>query len=365
MAAQCLPKYTKALTLRQSSVERKPTYHDVVLESRSLPPLKTGELLVRINAAAFNHKDVWIRMGKYPGIVIGSVLGGDGAGVVIASGNIGDPLLDKRVFLTPSRGWEKAPDAPESRFGILGGGSFPPLGTFTQYVVVERDQVILSPDHLDDVHAAAWPIGGVTAWRAVSVNANVQQGQNVLITGIGGGVALIALQLCIAKGASVYVTSGNPEKIQKAIALGAKGGANYKDKDWPAEIGALVQSHNQKGTMLDAVIDSGGGDILGQISNYLKQGGKVVCYGMTASPKITFTMREVLRNQQLLGSTMGSHKDLEDATRFIEKHHIVPIVTHVLHGLESAEEGFEMVKRGDHFGKVVIKMVHTDKLPKL
>lgn len=61
------------------------------------------------------------------------------------------------------------------------------------------------------------------------VNADVREGQNVLITGIGGGVALIAMQLCIAKGASVYVTSGSQEKIQRAIRLGAKGGANYKD----------------------------------------------------------------------------------------------------------------------------------------
>lgn len=50
-----------------------------------------------------------------------------------------------------------------------------------------------------------------------------------MITGIGGGVALTAMQLCLAKGASVYVTSGSEEKIQKAISLGAKGGANYKD----------------------------------------------------------------------------------------------------------------------------------------
>jgi len=49
---------------------------------------------------------------------------------------------------------------------------------------------------------------------------------------------------------------------------------------------------------------------------------------------------------------MGSHKDLEAATEFIEKHRIVPIVTHVLRGLESAEEGFEMMQRRDHFGKV-------------
>ena len=61
------------------------------------------------------------------------------------------------------------------------------------------------------------------------VNAKVEAGQNVLITGVGGGVAILALQLCIAKGANVYVTSGSEEKIRKAVALGAKGGANYKD----------------------------------------------------------------------------------------------------------------------------------------
>jgi NADPH:quinone reductase-like Zn-dependent oxidoreductase len=134
------------------------------------------------------------------------------------------------------------------RFGIFGGVSFPQNGTFTEYIVVERDQVFLTPEHLDDIQIAAWPVGGLTAWRyfktfhystynilssipcrAVAVNAKVQHGQNILITGIGGGVAIIAMQLCLAKGANVYVTSGSPEKIQRATALGAKGGANYKD----------------------------------------------------------------------------------------------------------------------------------------
>jgi len=65
------------------------------------------------------------------------------------------------------RGWESAPDAPESNLGILGGGKQPPLGAFSEYVVVERDQIIIAPDHLDDVHLAAWPLGGLTAWRYV------------------------------------------------------------------------------------------------------------------------------------------------------------------------------------------------------
>jgi NADPH:quinone reductase-like Zn-dependent oxidoreductase len=109
--------------------------------------------------------------------------------------------------------------------------------------------VFLTPEHLDDVHIAAWPVGGLTAWRyrkpfiilstmffllvtpsrAVTVNAKVQHGQNILITGVGGGVAIIAMQICLAIGANVYVTSGDPNKIRRATSLGAKGGANYKD----------------------------------------------------------------------------------------------------------------------------------------
>ncbi|KAF8163758.1 hypothetical protein B0H34DRAFT_837831 [Crassisporium funariophilum] len=349
-----VPKYARAVTIQEATISRKPLYHDAVLKERPISIPKPGEVVIKIGAVGFNHKDVWIRMGQYPGIAIGAVFGGDGAGTVVASGTPNDTLLNKRVFLTPTRGWEKDPHGPEARFGILGGGVFPPIGTFADYIVVERDQVIPTPEHLDDVHAAAWPVGGVTAWRAVSVNAQVQQGQNVLITGIGGGVALIAMQLCLAKGANVYVTSGSPEKIQKAIELGAKGGASYKDKNWPSQIGVLLKKNHSQ--MLDVMIDSGGGDIMGQAGKLLKQGGRVVCYGMTASPEITFTMRQVLANQQLLGSTMGSHQDLKDATDFIAKHRIVPIVSHVLDGLESAEQGFDLLKRGEQFGKVVIKL---------
>ncbi|GLB34498.1 putative zinc-binding dehydrogenase [Lyophyllum shimeji] len=347
---------TKALTVGKSPAQRKPLYHDAVLTERPLPLLKEGEILVRIGAAAFNHRDVWIRKGQYPRIAFGAVFGADGAGTVVAAHESNDALLNRRVFLTPSRGWEKHPEAPESNFGILGGVSYPPLGTFSEYVVVERDQVILTPEHLDDVQIAAWPLGGVTAWRAAVVNGLVRAGQTVLVTGIGGGVALIALQICIARGATVYVTSGNPEKIRKAVALGAKGGVNYKDKDWPDQLGILLSREKNGSRELDLIIDSGGGEIMAQTGKILKQGGRVVCYGMTANPKVSFTMREVLKNQRLIGSTMGSHQDLIDATNFMAEHRIVPVISHVCAGLESAEEGFEIMKRGDQFGKIVIRM---------
>jgi len=193
------------------------------------------------------------------------------------------------------------------------------------------------------------------------VKGKVAAGQNVLITGIGGGVAIIALQLCIAKGANVYVTSSNGDKIRKAIELGAKGGANYKDVDWPSQITTLLSrdgNGNAKAALIDVVIDAGGGDIMQRVSPLLRQGGSVVCYGMAAGlqAKITFTMREVLKNHHLLGSTMGSRQELLDATAFLSSHRIVPVVTHVLRGLEQSEEGFELIRKGNQFGKVVINI---------
>ncbi|KAG6830497.1 hypothetical protein H0H87_007854 [Tephrocybe sp. NHM501043] len=350
MPTTMLPRFTKCLTVKESPPQRNPLYHDAIIQQHPIPALKKGEVLVQIGAAAFNHRDVWIRKGLYPQIAFGSVFGADGA--VVAAYEPNDSLLNKRVFINPSRGWVKDPEAPESNFGIMGGVSYPPLGTFTEYLAVERDQLIPSPGHLTDVEISAWPLGGVTAWRAAAVNGQVGAGQNVLITGIGGGVALIALQLCIAKGASVYVTSGNQSKIEKAISLGAKGGVNYREKQWPFQLITLLG----KGKLLDVVIDSGGGEIMMQTSKVLKQGGRVVCYGMTASPKISFTMREVLKNQRLIGSTMGSHLDLIDATNFLAENRLVPVISHVVDGLEAAEEGFEIMKRGDQFGKIVVKI---------
>ncbi|TFY67440.1 hypothetical protein EVG20_g3946 [Dentipellis fragilis] len=353
-----VPTTTRALTLRKST-GRKPVYHDVDLEERPIPVLKKGEVLVKVNAAGFNHRDVWIRKGMYPGIVFGSTLGGDAAGVVVASSDSSDPLLNKRVFLVPTRGWEKDPDGPESLagIGIMGGGKLPAIGAFSEYVAVERDQVIPSPEHLDDVHVAAWPIGGVTSWRAVHVNARVEKGHNVFITGIGGGVALLALQICLAKGANVYVSSSSEAKIAQAVALGAKGGVNYKNAEWPKQLAAILKKSDRP--YLDSVIDSGGGDLARQLGSILRPGGRIVCYGMTASPQISFTMREVLKNHKLIGSTMGSHQDLIDATRFLAEHKIVPVVSHVCDGLSSAEEGFELMKQGAQFGKIIIK-IHDD-----
>jgi len=143
------------------------------------------------------------------------------------------------------------------------------------------------------------------------------------------------------------------QKIDKAVQLGAKGGVRYSSDSWPDDLGALLK---QNRAQLAAVIDSGGDEIMGKTSKYLKNGGKVVCYGMTAAPTISMTMREVMRGQQLIGTMMGSRADLVAATAFLTQHKITPIVAAVLPGLRAAEEGFQMMEKGSQFGKIVVKV---------
>ncbi|KAJ7726159.1 NAD-P-binding protein [Mycena maculata] len=366
--ASAIPRTAKALILRKSPAGRSPSYHDVALVEQPIPTLKPGELLVEMSAAAFNHRDLRIRKGMVPRIAIGSTLGSNSAGKVIAAADSTDPLLGKRVFLTPMRGWESDPNGP----AFCSKSNIPPLGTFAEYVVVERTEALPTPSHLTDKQAAAWPIAGLTAWRYQLIHDYLKRPSSLHRKGNIWPCArrsrpkrphhghrrrhrACRLQLCVAMGASVYVTSGSAEEIGKAVKLGTKGGVSYKDDTWPALLGALLKKDTPTRPTLDAVIDSSGAEIMGKTSAYLKHAGKVVCYGMTVAPTISITMREVMRHQQLLGLS-ASRAGLTAPTAFLAEHKIVPIVSTVLEGLEEAERGFEMMRSGEQFGKIVIRI---------
>ncbi len=171
---------------------------------------------------------------------------------------------------------------------------------------------------------------------------------------------MLALQMAVAAGANVYVTGGSAEKIARAVKLGAKAGTEYKDPSWPAKIAKLLPRSRP---YLDCVVDSAGGEIAVQAQKAgLKAGGRVVIFGMTAAPKLTFTMREVLKNIEVLGSTMGSAKEFEESIRFVERHRIVPVVDTVLDGWGEVGRGFELLAEADKRsgGKVVVKIAELE-----
>ncbi|KAF8712427.1 Zinc-binding dehydrogenase, partial [Rhizoctonia solani] len=316
-------------------------------------PLPKGEVVVKVLCAGFNHRERY-KLNVYP-----------------TNRNRGFRSRTPTQQTSSRRAYGRM-----GEFGIVGGVSHPAYGTFSEYVALDAKSVILAPEHMSDEEAGAWALGAVTAWRAVVTKAQVEKGHNVLIvrarlfssylsslivlvygmkqTGIGGGVAMIALRFAVALGANVFVSSSNKQTIDWAIEAGAKGGVNYRDESWPRDLAALLKEHNITG--IDAIIDSAGGDLLGKTGKSLNPGAKVVCYGMTASPSIPLAMPAVLKNVDLLGSTMGSTAELQAATDFAAKHKLKPSVSVVLEGLENAERGFELIEKGRESGKIVVRV---------
>lgn len=183
-----------------------------------------------------------------------------------------------------------------------------------------------------------------------------EPGKNILVTGIGGGVALIVLQLAVALGANVYVTSGSPEKIEKAKALGAKGGVSYKSQTWEKELKAQLPKDRP---FLDAIIDGAGGDIVIKGVKLLRSGGVISQYGMTVGRKMDWLMNAVLANIDLKGSTMGSRQEFRDMLAFVGKHKIKPVISKSVKGLDNLDaiNGlFQEMADGKQFGKLVIEI---------
>ena len=318
------------------------------------------EVLVRLKAAALNHRDLFVRHRQYPAISLDNPMLSDGYGTVVEAGkNLTDSsLVGQNVLLTPMRGWVADTAGPEdpSRWAIIGSTRLCDIGIAQDYVCVHKDEIVLAPKHLSAVEGAALPLVGLTAWRAVTTKASVKSGQNILITGIGGGVGLSALQFGLALGANVYVTSGSQEKIDKAIALGAKGGAIYKAESWDADLRKQLPSSRP---FMDAIIDGAGGDVVGKGVRLLKPGGVIVQYGMTVSPKMEWNMSAVLLNAELKGTTMGSRKEFEDMVKFVGEKSIRPIISRTVRGLGNLEgiDGlFEEMEAGRQMGKLVIEI---------
>ncbi|KAI0132309.1 oxidoreductase [Xylariales sp. AK1849] len=354
---------SRSLHVKQIPGKPGQVYYPLELRSNPKPSPGPKELLVKVQAAALNHRDFFIRQHLYPGISFENPLLADGYGTVVEVGadctSASKSLVHKPVLLTPCRGWATNPDGPEDigKFSVIGGTKSYPYGTGQDYVVVHEDEVEPCPPHLSAAEGAALPLVGLTGWRAfVTKSGNAKPGHNILVTGIGGGVALQVLQFGVALGCNVYVTSGDEAKITKAKGLGAKGGVVYKTPGWEK---TLAQMLPQDRPYLDAVIDGAGGDIVGKATRLLKPGGVISCYGMTVSPKMDWVMQAVLKNVELKGSTMGSRTEFREMVEFVREKGIKPVVSRTVKGLDNLKDIdglFEDMRVGRQFGKLVVEI---------
>ena len=308
----------------------------LVYEEIERPTPTDDQIVVKLKTAALNRRDWWIMRGMYPGIVLNTILGSDGAGA----------LEDGReVIINPNDDWGDNPLYPKKTYTMLGLERF---GTMAEEVVVGKDKVVDKPPHLTWEQAAALPLAGMTAYRALFTKGAVQAGDKVLITGVGGGVALIAMQLALAAGAEVYVTSGSDEKIENAVAMGAAGGINYKTDGWGKTLGKMAGRFN-------LIIDSAGGAGFNNLVRVCDMGAKIVVYGGTVGNWENITPSVVFFKQiTILGTTMATDAEFEQMVTFVNEHQIVPVVDAV-YPLAEANTALDRMTNSDQFGKIVLK----------
>ena len=317
------------------------------LESRRAADPDKGEVVVALRAAALNRRDFWITRGLYPGLQPDVVLGSDGAGVIV---RVGEGVLDRRlgeeVIIDPSLSWGSREVAQSESYQILG---MPNDGTFAQEVVVPEGNAVPKPEHLNWEEAAALPLAGLTAYRALVSRGGCIAGERVLVTGIGGGVATWALQFAVAMGAEAYVTSSSGDKIRRACDLGAKVGFDYRANDWGK---AMVATHGPP----DLIVDGAGGEGYAELVRMAAFGGRLVSYGATAGAPPSLDLFKVFWKQlSLLGSTMGSPADFRAMLDFVRTHRLRPAVDEVF-SLASGNTAIERLGQATHFGKIVLRV---------
>ncbi|WP_027002664.1 zinc-binding dehydrogenase [Hugenholtzia roseola] len=316
---------------------------EVALVERPLPTLQPQQVLVRLQAAAYNRRDQWIRDGMYPAIEP-AILGSDGCGVVEAVGESANAYwIGKEVIINPNNNWGSNPLHQSDAYHILG---MPTDGTFAEYIAVNEDRLAPKPAHLSAEEAAALPLAGLTAYRAAFMQGGISAESKVLISGVGGGVAQFAFLFAQSVGAEVWVTTGSDEKLAKMKDLGAAGGVNYRDENW-------LKTLQKSGRAFDVVIDSAGGETMASLIKILGRSGRLVFYGATLGLPPKIDLYRMFFNQiRLQGSTMGNDQEFADMVELVSQKKIVPLVDEIL-PFENVVEGLDKIATA--FGKVVVR----------
>jgi zinc-binding alcohol dehydrogenase/oxidoreductase len=307
------------------------------------------EVVVALKAASLNRRDPWIwRQPGYCSLPV--TLGSDGAGIIEAVGtDVTTRHAGDSVVVYPVFGWPDDARVPEPTWDTLGA---PTDGTFAEKVVVPAQNVFPKPERLDWHEAATLGVAGLTAWRAVIATAGITTEAAVLITGAGSGVSTFAIQIAAAHGAAVYVTSSSPEKIDRAKALGARGGFSYLTQAWADE--ALAASVDRAG--FDAVIDGYGDGVWRAAMPILRDGGVLVTYGDTGPPEATVEVSDVYWHwRSILGTSMGRSSDFRALLEHVSAAAWRPVIDSVFPLEDIAAAGARLESR-ERFGKVVLDL---------
>jgi len=312
-----------------------------------IPEAGPGEVRVRVLAAALNHLDLFVLRGL-PGVTITPrwVVGADAVGILDGTDDlvVVNPGLSDGTCEYCRRGEQSLC----VNFRLMGEHA---PGTIAEYIVVPERNVARIPRQTPIPEAAAFTLTTLTAWRMLVTRAKIRPDEQILIQGIGGGVALSALQIAKQVGARVWVTSSSDEKLARARELGADETINYRTTDVAREIRARTGKRG-----VDVVVDSVGEATWSSSLGALGKFGRLVTCGATSGPTVTMDARRLFWNQwTILGSTMGNDAEFAMVTNELCEQRLMPPIDSVF-DISQGREAFARLESGAQFGKVVVRV---------
>jgi NADPH:quinone reductase-like Zn-dependent oxidoreductase len=342
----------RAVTIRAYGGPERVSVEDV---PRPVPqdPL---DVVIAVKAAALNHLDLFVVNGL-PGVTheFPHVLGADGAGVVEAVGPAVSAVKPgDKVLINPGISCLVCDFCRKGEQGLCWTydmlGEHRP-GTMAEAVRVPESCVALLPGAVSWTEAAAFPLVTLTAWRMLRTRALLQPGETVLIWGIGGGVALAALQIAKLLGARAIVTSSSDVKLERARSLGADETINHGSADVAKEVRRLTAKRGA-----EVVVDSVGAATWETSLRALARGGRLVTCGGTSGPMVQMDIRRLFWHQYtILGSTMGNHREFAEVAAHFGAGRLRPVVDRV-YPMGEARAAFERMAKGEQFGKLVVEI---------
>jgi NADPH:quinone reductase-like Zn-dependent oxidoreductase len=319
----------------------------LTVQERDVPQPGPSEVLVCLKAASLNYRDLLIVQGFYkPDLPLPLIPLSDGAGEVAALGEgVTGFSVGQRVATVFFQSWQ---EGPPSLPGISRSTGCEAPGALTQYGIFPATALVPVPDSMDFAAAATLPCAGVTAWRALQLAGGVGPGDTVLVLGTGG-VALFALQIAKALGASVIVTSSSDEKLARAKALGATHTINYKaTPEWGKA------AFDAAGLGVKLVVETAGAGTLAQSIGALGWNGHISLLGSLSGFSTELNVLGLVgKNAHLHGLTVGSRADQVALTQFVAGRGLKPVIDRRV-PMAEAGAALASLAEGKHFGKVVI-----------
>jgi alcohol dehydrogenase len=327
----------------------------VKIEDIDVPKIKPTEVMIKVEAAAYNYNDLWAIWGEPVKTPLPHISGSDAAGTVVEVGSDvtkfkpGDRVVSHsnmscRVCDMCTSGREY--DCNDR--SIWGFQTGPLWGAFAQYTHLPEVNVAKLPENVSFNDASATSMVGMTAWHMLVGRAKIKPGQTVLIMGGGSGIGTVGIQIAKLYNCTVIATAGNKDKMDKTIELGADYAVNHREADWYKKVRDITKKQG-----VDVVFEHIGKATFPQEVGLLKMGGTLVATGATTGYDSTIDLRYLFfKGTNILGSTQGTKAELEDVLFWMGKGKIKPVIDTVL-PFSKMVEGHIMMANAQQFGKIL------------